>query len=121
MALYPLPRPNDTALTSSSQEVQVEDEDIFYHKVLSLAAGDQIDKTILLEIGSKDQAMRVVRLATQLCISPKDIVQIWRDWPDQKPETGEDSSITIDGNPYTVKGSGLYRSVAIRRFGEPLL
>lgn len=121
MALFPLPRSNGTALTSSSQEVQVEDEDIFYHKVLSLAAGDDIDKIILLEIGSKEQAMRVVRLATRLCVGPKDIVQVWRDWPDQKPENGENGSITIDGNSYTVKGSGLYRSVAIRRFGEPLL
>jgi len=117
LALYPIPRPR----TATSLEIFFRDEDIFYHKVLSLAAEDVVDKIILMEIGSKDQAIRVIRLANQLRLGPKDIIQIWRDWPDQKPTAGEETNVTIDDKSYTIRGSGLCRSVVIRRFGEPLL
>jgi len=120
LALYPLPRPSQPDPISSSQETPCKDEDIFYQKVLSLTQGASINRIILMEIGSQDQAIRVVRLATQLGLSPNDIVEIWRDWPDQKPTDGEATRIAIDGRSYTVRGSGLCRSVVIRRVAAPL-
>ena len=120
LALYPLPRSTNTAPISSSQELRCKDEDIFYHKALSLAMGDGTDKIVLMEVGSKDQAIRVVQLATHLGLPSSAIIQIWRDWPDQKPTSEEETSITVENTSYAVKGSGLYRSVVIRRFGEPL-
>ena len=82
--------------------------------------GDTTDKIVLMEVGSKDQAIRVVQLATHLGLTASAIIQIWRDWPDQKPTVEEETCLTVDDKSYAVNGSGLYRSVVIRRFGEPL-
>lgn len=94
-------------------------EDVFYARLLDVASILR-PKALLLEIGDREQAYRVVtHCAThKSCVGCE--VQVWRDWPDLEPESGEDICFRIrPGKSWEqdvpIRGSGNIRSILIRR------
>lgn len=95
-------------------------EDIFYSRLLDIAETLQ-PKVLLLEIGDKDQARRVVEYCASHRFAAKATLEVWRDWPEVKPSHGEVRHILIprkgDRGTLTVRvqGSGNVRSILINR------
>ena len=94
-------------------------EDIFYARLLEVASilGP---KVLLLEIGDRDQAHRVVRhCATHgFCVDSE--IEVWRDWPDLEPDESEERRFRIRSDngrkqEVPIRGSGNIRSILIRR------
>lgn len=93
-------------------------EDVFYSKLLDLAARLR-PKAILLEIGDEGQARRVLAHLYQTSIVKKSNIEVWRDWPDIEPVGDEEGSLrvaTLGGQDGVVpiRGSGRIRAVVVR-------
>ncbi|KUJ11442.1 S-adenosyl-L-methionine-dependent methyltransferase [Mollisia scopiformis] len=72
-------------------------EDIFYHRLLELYQTNK-SSMLVMEIGDEEQARRVVQMALSTAqVSGSNGVEIWRDWPEQEPQPGEDTVMRIDG------------------------
>jgi HemK-like putative methylase len=87
-------------------------EDIFYYKILDTAWGGSA-RNLLMEVGDLQQALRVARIA--LSMKLWSLVEVWRDWPDQRPETPKVEEAVIDHHTVRIRGSGHGRSVLCRR------
>ncbi|EPE02294.1 hypothetical protein F503_08606 [Ophiostoma piceae UAMH 11346] len=89
------------------------DEDVFYHRLLDLAARLNA-RTVLYEVGSLAQAERVVAAALSGDQGDGLIeVEIWADSPDIPAP--EERSVTVHGRVIPIRGSGYGRSVFLRR------
>ncbi|KAJ3532900.1 hypothetical protein NM208_g8231 [Fusarium decemcellulare] len=100
---------------------QCDPADVFYSRFLDIAVLLK-PKVILLEIGDENQARRVLQLYLAHPIAENFRAQVWRDWPDLEPAEDLDPfmDVTIsrsgdNGVRVLVKGSGLIRSILIRR------
>jgi len=94
-------------------------EDIFYGRLLDIAETLQ-PKVILLEVGDRNQARRVIEYCAKHRFSAQARMEVWRDWPDLEPDEGEVRHFLIsrkESRDVTVpiKGSGHVRSIVIRR------
>ncbi|KAG9246337.1 HemK family methyltransferase [Calycina marina] len=112
LALFPASQATGPYQSSEALSVVCAVEDIFYERVLKLATAHDVEKIVLMEVGSKEQAIRVVQLAAMFL--PQATLEIWRDAPDQISESYEVASILVDDQNYSVKGSGLFRAVVAR-------
>lgn len=97
----------------------LEAEDVFYARLLDVAETLQ-PKLLLLEIGDRHQARRVVEYCAHHPFSARADLEVWRDWPDLEPREGEVRHFLIprkEGREDTVpiKGSGNIRSILINR------
>jgi hypothetical protein len=95
-----------------------EDADIFYRQLLRIY--DRSSSSVLLmEVGDQEQAIRV----TKLVVLRKDIgktnrVEIWRDFPAQEAQPGEEQEVEVEGRVIPVNGAGKMRSVVLFRVEE---
>lgn len=83
-------------------------EDIFYHKILEIAKAGSA-RIVLMEVGNLEQALRVARMAFD--IGAWNLVEVWRDWPDQKAGLAEVEEAGAGGHRLRILGSGHGRSV----------
>lgn len=101
-----------SSLQNGQPYVEAAAEDIFYVRLLELAA--KMDARILLcETGGLEQAERVAALASKQS-SPLE-VEIWADHPDIVDVDDPNRSVTVAGRIVPIRGSGHGRSVFIRR------
>jgi methylase of polypeptide subunit release factors len=121
LAQVPEPRPGFHA-PNPSQEADDDrsaracrPEDVFYARLLEIASVLET-RVMLFEVGDMDQASRAAAMALggQYGLGEAK-VEIWRDWPDARPEPGEATSLEIRGQRVPVRGSGHGRSVFIVR------
>ncbi|KAI1329883.1 S-adenosyl-L-methionine-dependent methyltransferase [Xylariaceae sp. FL0255] len=115
---------------AKTQTLQVEEEeDVFYARLLQIASILR-PRIAIFEVGDMEQAVRVVRMAMRHqhggsgvsssghIVEGRDgeplSVEIWRDWPDQRPEAGEDRTVSVLGRDVDIIGSGLGRAVVLR-------
>lgn len=90
-------------------------EDIFYARLLEMGAVAK-PGVMLFEVGGMDQALRVVEMVGRKLEMDGWNIEIWRDWPDGRPEEGEEGVVIVDVvGEVRVKGSGLGRSVFVYR------
>ncbi|KAI2615885.1 S-adenosyl-L-methionine-dependent methyltransferase [Hypoxylon sp. NC1633] len=112
LALVPLPS------TRSSRAAHVWPEDVFYDRLLEIAAVLR-PRFAVFEVGGLAQALRVVQMARSRCegidVGVEVDVEIWRDWPDMRPREDEPESVEVGGMDVLVRGSGHGRAVFIRR------
>jgi methylase of polypeptide subunit release factors len=102
LALVPPIIENDGALPSHT-------EDIFYNKILDItrAGGARL---LLMEVGDLQQALRVAQLALDTKLWS--LVEVWRDWPDQKADQSIEAQEAVVGDELIqIRGSGHGRSV----------
>jgi methylase of polypeptide subunit release factors len=112
--LAQVPEPHHTH-HSNLQEQDVGQEDVFYARLLDIGAV-QHPSVMLFETGGMEQAKRVVEMAGEKLGMDDWKMEIWRDWPDARPEAGEEMVVFIEGlGEVEVKGSGHGRSVFIYR------
>lgn len=128
LALVP-PLPSNTDVRS--RDLFCAPEDVFYRRLYDLHSMYG-SKMLVMEVGDEEQAKRVVRMA----IANKDItksntIEVWRDWPDQPSQAGEDTVLRIEKqcihpeNPnlsgeipakeVPVRGTGSVRTVVLYR------
>ncbi|KAL7925467.1 S-adenosyl-L-methionine-dependent methyltransferase [Trichoderma austrokoningii] len=93
-------------------------EDVFYARLLEIARHLK-PRAILLEIGDKEQARRVISRFYQHSLSINSEVQVWRDWPDLASAGDKDCLLEIparDGESRVIpiQGDGNIRSIFIR-------
>lgn len=93
-------------------------EDVFYARLLEIACHLK-PRAILLEIGDKEQARRVISRFLQHNLSIDSEVQVWRDWPDLAPAGDKDCLLEVpvqDGSSRAIpiQGDGNIRSIFIR-------
>ncbi|KAL8400595.1 hypothetical protein RB594_000845 [Gaeumannomyces avenae] len=120
-------------------------EDVFYPRVMHVAAALARARVVLLEVGDLAQARRVAGAALRLLrgerfwqrrragdgddddpglvgegVAAVD-VEIWRDWPDASTPAGaeEVDHVVVDGVRVPVKGSGHGRAVLVQLDYEP--
>ncbi|KAI1125996.1 S-adenosyl-L-methionine-dependent methyltransferase [Nemania abortiva] len=133
LALVP-PSPISTATPSASTPCAP--EDVFYARLLDIAAVLR-PRIAVFEVGDMRQAVRVAEMA--IARSPGegqavdksgdgngdgdgdepnesrgprwDVVEIWRDWPDWRPEDAEEDLVLVGGREVPVRGSGHGRVV----------
>ena len=94
-------------------------EDIFYGRLLDVAETLQ-PKVILLEIGDRNQARRVIEYCAKHKFSAQARMEVWRDWPDLEPDEEDFRHFLIsrkESKDVTVpiKGSGHVRCIVIKR------
>jgi len=95
--------------------LEIDPADIFYHRLLRLST-HRSAKILLMEVGDSSQALRVLKLAlSRPHIAKSNKFEIWRDFPGQAPQEGEETSINIEGQLIPVKGAGNIRSVVLFR------
>lgn len=87
--------------------------DRFYQRILSLFRAGQA-KVLLMEVGDKAQAWRVVAIAEELLRGIEVIVEVWRDYPGARERGDVGSGKRFDRGVF-VRGVGSVRSVFIRR------
>jgi methylase of polypeptide subunit release factors len=89
--------------------------DVFYLQLLRYHDWLR-SKVLLMEIGDAEQAVRVVKIAQRnKCTAKINRFEIWRDWPDQDPQPGEEQTLEIGGHPVPIKGAGKMRAVLLFR------
>jgi HemK-like putative methylase len=93
-------------------------EDVFYARLLEIACHLK-PRVMLLEIGDKEQARRVMSRFLQHNLSINSEVQVWRDWPDLASAGDKDCILEVpvnDGSSRTIpiQGDGNIRSIFIR-------
>jgi methylase of polypeptide subunit release factors len=95
-----------------------QDADIFYRQLLRIY--DRSSSSILLmEVGDQEQAIRVIRLAVlKKHIGKTNRVEIWRDYPAQEAQPGEEQEVEVEGRVIPVNGAGKMRSVVLFRVKE---
>lgn len=94
------------------------EEDAFYSRVLELAMELRPNR-IWFEVGDLSQAKRVVDLALRIlgpsAADSRDFgVEIWRDWPTDKPDELEEQTCMVGDREITIRGSGHGRGVYIQ-------
>lgn len=91
-------------------------EDVFYERIMDICMKVAKSRVLLMEVGDDEQALRVATMALNNA-SPnhRDVIQIWRDWPDQPPDGEEKQEVTISGQAVALKGSGKMRAVVLFR------
>jgi hypothetical protein len=100
--------------------LEIDPADIFYHRLLRLST-HRSAKILLMEVGDSSQALRVLKLAlSRSYIAKSNKFEIWRDFPGQAPQEGEETSIDIEGLLIPVKGAGNMRSVVLFRIPSAL-
>ncbi len=88
-------------------------EDIFYYKILDTARAGSA-RVVLMEVGDLQQALRVAQVALNTGLW--NLVEIWRDWPDQQPEIpNKVEDVVIGEHRIRIRGTGKGRSVLCRR------
>jgi methylase of polypeptide subunit release factors len=95
-----------------------EDADIFYRQLLRIY--DRSSSSILLmEVDDQEQAFRVIKLAVlKKHIGKTNRVEIWRDYPAQEAQPGEEQEVEVEGRVIPVNGAGKMRSVVLFRVEE---
>lgn len=93
-------------------------EDVFYARLLEIARHLK-PRAILLEIGDKEQARRVISRFFQHSLSANSEVQVWRDWPDLASVGDKDCllEIPVQGGScraVPIQGDGNIRSILIQ-------
>lgn len=69
-----------------------------------------------MEVGDSSQALRVLKLAlSKPYIAKTRKFELWRDFPGQAPQPGEDTVVDVNGQMIPVKGAGNIRSVVLFR------
>lgn len=69
-----------------------------------------------MEVGDSSQALRVLKLAlSKPYIAKTSKFELWRDFPGQAPQPGEDTVVDVNGQMIPVKGAGNIRSVVLFR------
>jgi hypothetical protein len=72
-----------------------------------------------MEVGDQEQAIRVIRLAVlKKHIGKTNRVEIWRDYPAQEAQPGEEQEVEVEGRVIPVNGAGKMRSVVLFRVKE---
>jgi hypothetical protein len=100
--------------------LEIDPADIFYHRLLRLST-HRSAKILLMEVGDSSQALRVLKLAlSRPYIAKSNKFEIWRDFPGQSPQPGEDTVVDINGQLIPVKGAGNIRSVVMFRIPSAL-
>jgi hypothetical protein len=100
--------------------LEIDPADIFYHRLLRLST-HRSAKILLMEVGDSSQALRVLKLAlSRPHIAKSNKFEIWRDFPGQSPQPGEDTVVDINGQLIPVKGAGNMRSVVLFRIPSAL-
>lgn len=90
-------------------------EDIFYHRLIDMHQTHQ-SKVTLMEVGDAEQALRVVNHFFQNRLRAKwNYLEIWRDFPGQKPDPRRLKSLQVGDEVVEIKGQGKVRSVVIFR------
>lgn len=90
-------------------------EDVFYERLLSLHRDFLQSKILLMEVGDDAQAIRVAEMAiNHKTPGTHDLVEIWRDWPEESPECSDTLKLMVSGHHILVRGSGKFRSVFVR-------
>jgi hypothetical protein len=104
----------------NSTILEIDPADIFYHRLLRLST-HRAAKILLMEVGDSSQALRVLKLAlSRPHIAKSNKFEIWRDFPGQEPQPGEDTFVDINGQVIPVKGAGNIRSVVLFRIPSAL-
>ncbi|KAI4864626.1 S-adenosyl-L-methionine-dependent methyltransferase [Hypoxylon rubiginosum] len=114
-ALVPLYSPHWPELGSADADDRP--EDVFYVRLLEIFEVVQ-PRFAVFEVGDLAQAYRVVQMAFRRFggVSGSDVkAEIWRDWPDMRPQEDEAESMGINGIQVPIEGSGNGRAVFIRR------
>jgi methylase of polypeptide subunit release factors len=89
--------------------------DIFYWQLLRIYER-KLSRVLLMEVGEAEQAIRVVKLGlARYHIAKTNRFEIWRDYPGQEPQLGEETSVTIEGRAVPVRGAGKMRAVVLFR------
>ncbi|KAE9374066.1 S-adenosyl-L-methionine-dependent methyltransferase [Stipitochalara longipes BDJ] len=104
---------------SVDEEVQsVQESDIFYRQLLRIYEW-RASKVLVMEIGDEEQAVRVVELAlVRNRVAQTNRIEIWRDWPGQESQRGEERPVVVEGRVILVRGAGKMRSVVLFRTPE---
>ncbi|RDL35413.1 uncharacterized protein BP5553_07344 [Venustampulla echinocandica] len=96
----------------SPTTTSVAPEDIFYERITDLRMKVAKSRVLLMEVGDDRQAIRIARMAMgKASPGQRDVIQIWRDWPDQPPDGDEEQQLVIDGQTVPLIGSGKMRAV----------
>ncbi|KAI8958214.1 S-adenosyl-L-methionine-dependent methyltransferase [Daldinia sp. FL1419] len=104
--------PGQVSLGSSVSVATTKPEDVFYARVLSVAAILK-PQFIALEVGDLKQAIRVVEMTLRWYKEGE--IEIWRDWPDMQPGEDELESVEVASLRIPVRGSGNGRAVFLHR------
>jgi hypothetical protein len=74
---------------------------------------------LVVEVGDQEQAIRVIKLAVlKKHIGKTNRIEIWRDYPTQEAQPGEEQEVEVEGRAIPVKGAGKMRSVVLFRVEE---
>jgi methylase of polypeptide subunit release factors len=119
LALVPGPR----NLLKHTQSPSISLEDIFYYQLLSIHRAS-FSNVLLMEVGDKEQAIRVVKLGLRLHLRNRNRIEIWRDSPDDVVDVVDMGEMVtwIGGQRIFMKGSGKVRAVVLfrtRDFNQP--
>lgn len=95
----------------------LEQEDIFYHRLLDIAALLK-PKALLLEVGDEEQAHRVIRFSHHHIFSSGKCMELWRDWSDMSHVEKSSENVqltTLNGSSLEVpvRGEGNIRAVLL--------
>jgi methylase of polypeptide subunit release factors len=92
-----------------------QEADIFYRQLLQIYDWGST-RILVMEVGDREQAIRVVKLAVlEKHIAKTNKFEIWRDYPGQEAQPGEEQEVSIEGRIIPVKGAGKIRSVVLFR------
>ena len=92
----------------------VDPADIFYHRLLELHSQTFKSSVLLMEVGDKEQALRVVKMAIKF-IGTSNHIEIWAD----NPGTDVLEDIYIDELKIPVRGTGAFRAVSLLKYSAP--
>jgi methylase of polypeptide subunit release factors len=99
-------------------DMEVDPADIFYRQLLKIYDWKG-SKILLMEVGDAEQALRVVKLAlSKHHIAKTNRFEIWRDYPAQSSQTGEETSLDVEGRTIPIKGAGKMRAIVLFRVEE---
>ncbi len=93
-------------------------EDIFYAQLIKFYE-DGRSKILVMEVGDEAQASRIITRAIRQGFFQKNNIEIWRDWPAEKPSEAEKQwCLEIDGWTIHATGAGQIRAVVFVRRSE---
>lgn len=109
LALVPEKRSYMGHFHSRKSLKRLQGRDIFYRRLLSLHSHLFKSKILIMEVGDKAQAVRVVQMAFQLT-GKQNRIEIWKDFP-----STESTEMLKVVHWITVRGNGNYRAVVLYR------
>jgi HemK-like putative methylase len=97
--------------------ITVAPTDVFYRQLLNIHTCLARSKVLIMEVGDDQQALRVASMTMESHLpSRTNMVEIWRDWPDQTSEEEDAEKVIVDDAVVSVKGAGKMRAVVVKSF-----